>query len=69
MPAVRGALRATRARHTQLIEGHPADALRIRFTTDIGPPSLFTIVFVIRTGMFFREFIAGKIEDEARRRC
>lgn len=68
MPAVRGALRATRARHSQLIESHPADALKIRFTTDIGLPSLFTIVFVIGTGVFFRVFIAGKIEEEARRR-
>lgn len=69
MPAVRGALRATRARHTQLIESHPTEALRIRFTTDIGLPSLLTIVFVIGRGVFFRVFIAGKIEDEARRRC
>lgn len=44
------------------------DALRLLFTTDIGLLSLFTIVFIIGMGVFFRVFIARKIEEEARRR-
>ena len=44
------------------------DALGIPFTTDIGLPSLFTIVFVIGMSVLFRVFIARKIEEEARRR-
>lgn len=44
------------------------DALKILFTTDIGLLSLFTIVFIIGMGVFFRVFIARKIEEESRRR-
>lgn len=44
------------------------DALRLLFTTDIGLLSLFTIVFIIGMGVFFRVFIARKIDEEARRR-
>lgn len=44
------------------------DALRLLFTSDIGLLSLFTIVFVVGMGVFFRVFIARKIEEESRRR-
>lgn len=44
------------------------DALRLLFTTDIGLLSLFTIVFMIGMAVFFRVFIARKIEEESRRR-
>lgn len=42
------------------------DALKLLFTTDIGLLSLFTIGFTIGMGVFFRVFVARKIEEASR---
>ena len=44
-------------------------ALKLLFTTDIGLMSLFTIMFIVGMGVWFRRFFARHIaEEEARQR-
>jgi hypothetical protein len=45
------------------------EALKVLFTTDIGLMSLFTIVFIVGMGVWFRRFFNKQIEaEEARSR-
>jgi Protein of unknown function (DUF3149) len=43
------------------------EALKLLFTSDIGLLSLFTIVFVIGMGIWFRRFFTKQIEAEEAR--
>ena len=42
------------------------EALKVLFTTDIGLMSLFTIVFIVGMGVWFRRFFNKQIEAEER---
>lgn len=43
------------------------EALKLLFTSDIGLLSLFTIVFIIGMGIWFRRFFTKQIEAEEAR--
>jgi hypothetical protein len=43
------------------------EALKLLFTTDIGLMSLFTIVFIVGMGFWFRQFFNRHIEEEEAR--
>jgi Na+-transporting methylmalonyl-CoA/oxaloacetate decarboxylase gamma subunit len=43
------------------------EALKLLFTTDIGLMSLFTIVFIVGMGAWFRRFFNKQIEAEETR--
>jgi hypothetical protein len=43
------------------------EALKLLFTTDIGLLSLFTIIFIIGMGIWFRRFFTKQIEAEEAR--
>jgi hypothetical protein len=43
------------------------EALKLLFTTDIGLMSLFTIVFIVGMGFWFRRFFNRHIEEEEAR--
>ena len=43
------------------------EALKLLFTSDIGLLSLFTIVFIVGMGIWFRRFFMKQIEAEEAR--
>jgi hypothetical protein len=49
------------------LQGALMEALKLLFTSDIGLLSLFTIVFIIGMGIWFRRFFTKQIEAEEAR--
>jgi hypothetical protein len=49
------------------LRGALMEALKLLFTSDIGLLSLFTIVFIIGMGVWFRRFFTKQIEAEEAR--
>ena len=53
--------------HLHPFSRNSIEALKLLFTSDIGLLSLFTIVFVIGMGIWFRRFFTKQIEAEEAR--